>query len=653
MTKYSHKILIVVLISVIFAISSLFLLRNISDPDFFWHIKTGEWIWQERALPSVDPFAYTSPGHHTTREFFILTSFWLSQVTYHLFYLAGGTSGIALLRFLIVGILLFTFWKRKHGDNIIYLGLIMIFLTFFLKLYPVERPQVFSFLFFAILLYLLETITREKMSHPPAPGQPHEGNFHRSQKGGASKRDAEIAESETLLFSAERAENKSDIPGAIQMPSLRPLRLRGERLLFFFPLLMMVWANMHPGFIVGQVTLIFYMIMEGIKFLHPSFRPIEKTAYKRLCLAALLGIIFSLLNPNIYHVWQQYWEYKTPVEHWNLSAAYISTLNPDYMSSIQFFVWSYDYSEILYWLIILLAIAGQVVNWKKTDITELAFLTATGYVSFIATRYSFFFMAAALPVIARSFSRDRLLNISRVVILAIALFAGIFFSWGERYNLEGLRSGIKVDNYLCPVKAADFIISNNLRGNMYNVYEWGGYLIWRLSPGRQVFIDPRDIFEETAREATLMDRANADETSGIPTWKAIARAHGIEYMVIHIAQMTGRVVPLFFALMQDNDWLPVFCDINAVIFVRDSPLNEHVMRKYSIPKDYLMNALIGLYSRLVTANPKGVNLYITLGDFYLSRTEVIKAAEAYEKALKIAPLNVIARERLGLLGKGD
>jgi len=170
------------------------------------------------------------------------------------------------------------------------------------------------------------------MSHPPAPGQPQEGNFHRSQKGGASKRDAEIAESETLLFSAERAENKSDIPGAIQMPSLRPLRLRGERLLFFFPLLMMVWANMHPGFIVGQVTLIFYMIMEGIKFLHPSFRPIEKTAYKRLCLAALLGIIFSLLNPNIYHVWQQYWEYKTPVEHWNLSAAYISTLNPDYMS---------------------------------------------------------------------------------------------------------------------------------------------------------------------------------------------------------------------------------------------------------------------------------------------------------------------------------
>jgi|GEM_PF-1251721 len=645
MRRYSHKILIAVLISFVFIISSFFLLRNISDPDFFWHIKTGEWIWQQRALPSEDPFAYTSPGHHTSREHFILTSFWFSQVTYHLFYLAGGTSGIAFLRFLIVGILLFTLWKRRHGDNIMYLGLLMIFLTFFLKLYPVERPQVFSFLCFAILLYLLERITREKINHSPSPVRPNEGNFHRGDAKGAEKA-VEWHPEHHFCFPSSQRKTKISL-------TLRSLRLRGELLLFFFPLLMLVWANMHPGFIVGQVTLIFYMIMEGIKFLHPSFRPIEKTAYKRLCLAAAAGILFSFLNPNIFHVWQEFWEYKTPVEYWNLSAAYISSLNPDYMSSIQFFVWSYDYSEVLYWLIILLAIAGQIVNWKKTDITELAFLTATGFVSFIATRYSFFFLAAALPAVARSFSRDRMLNFSRVVILAIALFAGIFFSWGERNNLESLRSGIKIDNYLCPEKAADFIISNNLRGNMYNVYEWGGYLIWRLAPERQVFIDPRDIFEETARESTLMDRANTDETSGISTWKAIAQARGIEYMVIHIAQMTGRVVPLFFALMQDNDWLPVFCDINAVIFVRDTPLNKHVISKYSIPKDYLMNALIGLYGRLITENPNGINLYITLGDFYLSRTEVSKAVDAYEKALEIAPLNVIARERLSLIGRGN
>jgi tetratricopeptide (TPR) repeat protein len=322
------------------------------------------------------------------------------------------------------------------------------------------------------------------------------------------------------------------------------------------------------------------------------------------------------------------------------------------MSSIQFFVWSNDYAETLYWLVILLTIAALAVNWKKTDITDLAFLMATGFVSFIATRYSFFFMAAALPVIARCFSRERLRNFSRVAIPAIALFPGLFFSWGERNNFESLKSGVKIDNYLCPVKAADFIISNDIRGNMYNVYEWGGYLIWRLAPERKVFIDPRDIFEEPARESTLMDRANADGSLGNPTWKAIVHARGIEYMVIHIAQMTGKVIPLFFAVMQDTDWLPVFADINAVIFVRNSPLNEQVIGKFSIPKDYLMNALIMLYERLVDSNPAEINLFITQGDLYMSQARVTKAIEAYEKAVEIAPFNATAREKLDLLRRG-
>ena len=34
----------------IVAVSTLFLLRAVSDPDFFWHLKTGEWIWQNKEL---------------------------------------------------------------------------------------------------------------------------------------------------------------------------------------------------------------------------------------------------------------------------------------------------------------------------------------------------------------------------------------------------------------------------------------------------------------------------------------------------------------------------------------------------------------------------------------------------------------------------
>jgi hypothetical protein len=47
-----------------------------------------------------------------------------------------------------------------------------------------------------------------------------------------------------------------------------------------------------------------------------------------------------------------------------------------------------------------------------------------------------------------------------------------------------------------PVDAADFIESERLEGPMYNDYNWGGYLMWRL-PQRKVSIDGRTYVHST------------------------------------------------------------------------------------------------------------------------------------------------------------
>ncbi len=142
----------------VMAATTLFLLQTVKDPDFFWHLKTGEWIWQNRALPSHDPFSFTSPAVASARERFILTSYWLSQVSYHIIHSAAGMPGIVVLRFLILGAILFVMTKRRQGDTTLYLGLLLIFVTTLLTLYHADRPQVFSFLFFGVLLLLLDRI---------------------------------------------------------------------------------------------------------------------------------------------------------------------------------------------------------------------------------------------------------------------------------------------------------------------------------------------------------------------------------------------------------------------------------------------------------------------------------------------------------------
>ena len=54
-----------VLLAVLVATALAYLLRPIMDPDFFWHLKTGEWIREHRGLPASDPFSYTNAGIDT------------------------------------------------------------------------------------------------------------------------------------------------------------------------------------------------------------------------------------------------------------------------------------------------------------------------------------------------------------------------------------------------------------------------------------------------------------------------------------------------------------------------------------------------------------------------------------------------------------
>jgi len=83
---------------------------EISDPDFWWHLRTGQYVVDNHSLPVPDPFAFTSsmgqpayPGEPTTRRF-NLTHEWLAQVLFYLTYRTGGFPGVVLFRALLLAI---------------------------------------------------------------------------------------------------------------------------------------------------------------------------------------------------------------------------------------------------------------------------------------------------------------------------------------------------------------------------------------------------------------------------------------------------------------------------------------------------------------------------------------------------------------------
>ena len=70
------------------------------DSDFWWHLKTGQFLWQQHRLPAPDPFAYTTANAPTAYQgelvtrYFNLTHEWLAQLGIYLAYALGGIPGV-------------------------------------------------------------------------------------------------------------------------------------------------------------------------------------------------------------------------------------------------------------------------------------------------------------------------------------------------------------------------------------------------------------------------------------------------------------------------------------------------------------------------------------------------------------------------------
>ncbi len=137
----------------LFAIS----VRETTDPDMWWHLRTGEYILQA-GIPQQDVFSYTAIDHPwTTHE-------WLSQVIMWGLYLAGG---LPLLILFAAALTTLTFWLIYQSC----LG--QPYLAAFITLLAAvassivwgARPQLFNLLFFALFIYLVERWRSQRL--PP------------------------------------------------------------------------------------------------------------------------------------------------------------------------------------------------------------------------------------------------------------------------------------------------------------------------------------------------------------------------------------------------------------------------------------------------------------------------------------------------------
>lgn len=151
MTKLTHGFRIPKVILLLFPFlillmwAVLFVVGSFTfDPDFGWHLRMGE-IISTSGFPKTDPFSYTMPSYpYVDHE-------WLVDVVWHYLYPLIGLAGLsALFAFAVIGSFMLVIpWP--HYRYALIPG--MFFLSVMLTRFAV-RPQVLSWFYFAIILYV-------------------------------------------------------------------------------------------------------------------------------------------------------------------------------------------------------------------------------------------------------------------------------------------------------------------------------------------------------------------------------------------------------------------------------------------------------------------------------------------------------------------
>lgn len=119
-----------------------------ADPDLWGHVKYGQDIVLTGGLESTDPYSFTSDRPWINHE-------WLAEVVLYLGYASGGAVGLVAVKLAVLAVMVACIilalrpysWRPAAHDLLIAAALLGTFWR-----YHFLRPQLFSLLFFALLL---------------------------------------------------------------------------------------------------------------------------------------------------------------------------------------------------------------------------------------------------------------------------------------------------------------------------------------------------------------------------------------------------------------------------------------------------------------------------------------------------------------------
>jgi tetratricopeptide (TPR) repeat protein len=598
---------------------------EIKDLDLWLHLRMGWWICHHGFVPNFDVLSCTIAGKPWVNHE------WLFQVLVYQVQRAYGFDGLISMQSMVVAatfvVLLFLGYSRERQ----FLGVFTLLMV--LMVYQTRftiRPDIFSLLFFSLYIYILS------------------------------------------------------------------LHLNKRWAVYVLVILQILWSNMHGFFFFGPLLAGVGILSEFIKRRVPlpyewnTVGRLSDQEYSSLKKIFLLLILASCVNPLTFKgAW-----YPVSV-FFQLGSAdkvffeHIFELQKP-LTAATIFSDRYSYYKVL----IIFSAFSFVFNRRKIDISSLLVWIIFFAFSLAAIRNLIYFAAAAYMVFmvnVFSISWENLMPM-RFSSPKIKHITGIFFKagimlWMLNFGLQMSSNGyFDYDTYtrkseffgvskrLYPYKAVNFLVQKQVKGNFFNDFNSGAYLIGRVSPNIKVFIDGRtEVYGPEFFRTYLKIWKEGDAK----LFSDFERRDNITGALLNNAhqQIPADVLKMFHSF---KNWSIVYLDDDGIIFLKQTPSNKAIIDRYGIDLDkwkpkpmdlmrlgtkridpfpftsraYLFDVLGAQEAALneskeaLRVAPDDASAYSMLGKIYASRRDYHKAFENFRLASMYASGDL--PDRLGL-----
>ena len=343
--------------------------------------------------------------------------------------------------------------------------------------------------------------------------------------------------------------------------------------LYFFPPMMLLWVNLHGGFLTGFILLGIYLFGNSVKLINSQ--GVERDDYKKkvrlLGVTAIACLLVFLINPYGYHIL---------LFPFNLvSNKFIMNHVLEFLSPNFHRLHIKPFEFMLYFTIVVL-----VFSRVRMNIIELTMIVLFAHMALYSGRYIPLFSIIAAPILLRQlgpileqsngrlakFFKKRSDNISIIDAsvkgyLWPAAAVVLVFVFAASGKIE-----YQFDEEIKPVAAVEFLKKENLQGNMFDNDEFGDYIIYAAWPQYKVFFDGRsDMY------GTKIMREYFKVISIKPGWDEVIRKYNMNWII------DSANSPLSLFLMERDDWRLIYADKVANIFVKNIPENRYLIEKYS------------------------------------------------------------------------